>query len=226
MNTNVVALHNSSPFSLFFARKFNGFHNFTNDQNELLSHEQLLDRLKYMTKIVFPAIDQKSKEIQRQMVDRFNATVLNNEFPDGAKVMTLDPITNNKLTPKYEGPYIVVRRTAGGSYELKDGTGATLSRNYTPSQLKLVLDDFKEQTYEIEKIIDHRPDSTQTGKFEYKVKWKGFSEEENSWEPEDNFIERKCIRTYWDNLQHKEDLKDQPYTNIHKKYNLYSKKKN
>ncbi|KAF9919082.1 hypothetical protein BGZ65_012318, partial [Modicella reniformis] len=92
MNTSIVALHNSSPFSLFFARKFNGFYNCSNEKNEVLSHEKLLERLEYMTKIVFPAIDEKSRETQRKMIQRFNATVLHDDFPDGAKVMTLDPI--------------------------------------------------------------------------------------------------------------------------------------
>jgi len=54
MNTRIVALHNSSPFSLFFARKFNGFHNFTNDKNELLTHKELAVRLKYMTENRLP----------------------------------------------------------------------------------------------------------------------------------------------------------------------------
>ncbi|KAI1289077.1 hypothetical protein EDD11_009441, partial [Mortierella claussenii] len=52
----------------------------------------------------------------------------------------------DKLTPRYEGPYTVVRRTVGGSYVLKDGTGEELGRNFAPSQLKLVLDEFEETT--------------------------------------------------------------------------------
>ncbi|KAF9970951.1 hypothetical protein BGZ75_002059, partial [Mortierella antarctica] len=50
---------------------------------------------------------------QQRMIERFNATILHNDFPDGAKVMTLDPIKGDKLTPRYEGPFTVVRRTVG-----------------------------------------------------------------------------------------------------------------
>ena len=92
MNARVVALHNSSPFSLFFARRFNGLSNFSNDKGTITSHETLLERLKYMTEIVFPGVEAKARETQRQMIERFNRTVLHNEFPDGAKVMSLDPI--------------------------------------------------------------------------------------------------------------------------------------
>lgn len=85
-----------------------------------------------MTEIVFPAIDTLSKKTQQKMIDRFNATALCNEFPTGAKVRTLDPICNGKLDPHYEGAYTVVRPTTGGTYQLKDGTGALLGCNYAP----------------------------------------------------------------------------------------------
>jgi hypothetical protein len=194
MNARVVALHNSSPFSLFFARRFNGFHNFSNDKDERLSHEELLERLQYMTEVVFPAVSAKASATQKRMIERFNRTVLHNEFPDGAKVMTLDPIMGDKLSAKYEGPYTVVRRNTGGAYVLKDGTGALLGRNYAPSQLKLVLDDYEDTvTYEVEQILDHR--DAPRGGVEYYVKWKGYTEQ--TWEPEENFVERKCLTDYW-----------------------------
>jgi transposase InsO family protein len=227
MNTNIVALHNSSPFSLFFARKFNGFHNFTNDKDELLTRQELHDRLEYMTKVVFPAINEKSKETQRKMIERFNATVLYNDFPDGSKVMTLDPIKNDKLSPKYEGPYTVVRRTSGGTYELRDGTGALLGRNYAPSQLKLVLDEpSPENIYQVEKIVHHRQDPTQNNKFEYKVKWKGYPDNDNTWEPEDNFIERQCIRKYWTSINQSEDKERLSLTKGESKNNKKEKENN
>ncbi|KAF9367099.1 hypothetical protein BGX21_007833, partial [Mortierella sp. AD011] len=133
-----------------------------------MSQEELLQRLEYMTTVVFPAIKKRSRATQKRMVERFNATILQNEFPDGAMVMTLDPIKGSKLAPRYEGPYTVVKRTSHGSYILKDGTGDTLKRHYAPSQLKLVLDDFEDtSTYEVEKIVDHRPSSEIPNAVEY-----------------------------------------------------------
>ncbi|GJJ75097.1 hypothetical protein EMPS_07455 [Entomortierella parvispora] len=210
MNTRIVALHNSSPFSLFFARKANGFRNYSKSTKNVMTHKQLCDRLAYMTEIVFPAIDKKSEETQKKMIARFNATVLHNEFPDGAKVMTLDPIRGNKLTPRYEGPYTVVRRTTGGSYELRDGTGESLSRNYAPSQLKLVLEDLNTlPIFEIEYILDHRPHPSRKGEWEYKAKWAGYSKDDYTWEPEENFIEKQCIREYWQLLKENKRPQDQ-----------------
>ena len=197
-NSRTVSLHNSSPFSSFFARKANGFINYSNDEGRTMTQEELLERLRYMTKVVFPAIKLKSKAMQEKMIERFNATVLHNEFPDGAKVMSLDPIRGGKLTPRYEGPFQVVTRTSHGSYVLKDGTGKVLTRHFAPSQLKLVLDDYEEtETYEVEKILDHRASDTSAKANEYFVKWKGYSDDDNTWEPEDHFIERQCITNYW-----------------------------
>jgi hypothetical protein len=46
--------------------------------------------------IVFPAIKQTSENTQLRMIERFNRTGLLNGFPDGAKVMTRDPIIGEK----------------------------------------------------------------------------------------------------------------------------------
>ncbi|KAG0250068.1 hypothetical protein DFQ27_009635, partial [Actinomortierella ambigua] len=150
-----------------------------------------------MTETVFPAIAAKSRSTQRKMIERFNRTILHNEYPDGSKVMAVDPIRGDKLSPSYEGPYTVIRRTTGGTYELKDGTGAILHRKYAPSQLKLVLDDLDDSDiYEVETISSHRP-AEAGGGVDYLVKWKGFPTEANTWEHEGNFIERQCIEDYW-----------------------------
>ena len=84
-----------------------------------MNQEELLELRKYMTEIVLPAVRAKSKARQQKVIERFNATVLYNDFPDGAKVMSLDPIKGDKLTPRYEGPLAVVKRTSHGSYILK-----------------------------------------------------------------------------------------------------------
>ncbi|KAG0250769.1 hypothetical protein DFQ27_009215 [Actinomortierella ambigua] len=184
LNTRVVALHDSSPFSLFFARRSNGFQLLSDDKGDLLSHAELEKRLQYMTETVFPAIAAKSRSTQLKMIERFNRTILHNEFPDGSKVMALDPIHGDKLSPTYEGPYTIVRRSTGGAYELKDGTGVLLNRKYAPSQLKLVLDDMDDSDiYEVETISSHRPAKVGGG-VDYFVKWKGFPVEANTWEHE------------------------------------------
>ena len=69
MNHRVIALHGSTPFSLFFGRPFNGFKDFSGSESQLLTEEQMLARLEYLTQVVFPAVSEKSKTVQQTMVN-------------------------------------------------------------------------------------------------------------------------------------------------------------
>ena len=49
-------------------------------------------------------------------------------------------------------------------------------------QQDTVMDEADEELYIIERIIDHR---RHKGKREYLIQWKGYDEDENTWEPAD-----------------------------------------
>lgn len=118
-------------------------------------------------------------------------------FPDGAMVVVRPDVnTGSKLTQRYEGPYKVVERTRGGSYRLAEGDGTLLRRSYAPSQLRMIqlpTEDLP-QTYEVEAVKDCR--RTDSGELEYLVKWRGYSEMQNSWEPAENFQDRTILEQY------------------------------
>ena len=199
MNTRVVDLHRSSPYSLFFARRYSGIGNFTDTESQLMNSDQLLERLDYMTKVVFPAASERAKVTQQKMVDKFNATVLHNIFADGAIVMALDPIRGNKLDAKYEGPYTVVKQDCNGAYTLRDATGTILERKYAASQLKLVLADALDpNAYTVGSILNHRNPNKDRPEHEYLVHWKGYDNpKDHTWEPYSHFFETRCIQDYW-----------------------------
>ncbi|KAF9429539.1 hypothetical protein BGZ76_001200 [Entomortierella beljakovae] len=201
MNTRIVALHDSTPFSLFYGRHFAGLHNFSATESHLLSTDELLLRLEYLTEVVFPAANECSKAARAKMIQRFNNTVLHNQFPKGSVVMTLDPISGSKLLPKYEGPYLVVDRNRGGAYILQDATGEKLKRRYAPSQMKLVLnDELDANAFTVDHIISHSPISDSQSEVLYQVRWKGFDASHDTWEPYSSFIETQCIRDYWHSI--------------------------
>ncbi|KAF9896104.1 hypothetical protein BX616_008124 [Lobosporangium transversale] len=201
MNTRVASLHHSTPFSLFYGRSFAGLTDFSSAESHLLSEEELQNRLEYLTALVFPAIDDKSSDTQKRMVEKFNRTHKILQFPPGAFVMAKEELPNGKLAPKYQGPYKVVARTENGAYTLLDATNQKLARNYAPSQLKMVtqaLDAPSEESYEIESIVDHEL----TGKgMMYTVKWKGYDSSYNEQIPYENFDSDIIIRQYWKNLR-------------------------
>lgn len=54
----------------------------------------------------------------------------------------------------------------------------------------------EEAAYEVEAVVGHRF-SKKVGEQVFLVKWKGYPEEENTWEPEANFASRELIDAYW-----------------------------
>jgi Chromo (CHRromatin Organisation MOdifier) domain len=116
--------------------------------------------------------------------------------------MLIDPVRANKFEPKYIGPYTVVRRSRHGGYVLKDATGDILDRHIPGDQLKLVTRIAKSSTkkqdiYEVEAIMTHRGSP---GAYEYFTKWKGYSDEFNTWQRADSFLDDACINKYWSAL--------------------------
>lgn len=56
--------------------------------------------------------------------------------------------------------------------------------------------DDDEEVYEVEKVLDH---NRRRNKTYYLIKWKGYSEEESTWEAEDNVFAEELVKDYWAN---------------------------
>lgn len=60
----------------------------------------------------------------------------------------------------------------------------------------------EENIFIVEKILGHKPPgSKRSKKTKYHVKWKGYSIQESSWEPESSFIDKTSIEDYWKSLK-------------------------
>lgn len=120
LNCRITGIHDSTPFSLFYGRSFPGLTDFSSAESRLPNEKQAVKRLEYLTNLVHPAISEKAKASQQQMISEFNKAHCLVEFPTGVFVMVKDPVASTPLDPKCDDPYKVVRRTPRGTYVLKD----------------------------------------------------------------------------------------------------------
>jgi hypothetical protein len=118
--------------------------------------------------------------------------------------------SSRKLLPKWIGPFEVVQIVGPVAYKLKMNPGWRVHPVFHVSLLELYREDGRVQPppppiemegaleYEVESILEHRFRGTRNPKAYYKVAWKGYGIEHNSWEPESNVVNAsEIVADYW-----------------------------
>lgn len=231
-NDKIHTLTGSSPFSLMFGRSPNMPTNYThtaiatptdinNARTTWRQHQQQL------VSLIFPAINQRVSIAQQKYIDRLNTTrnIITHSLPPGTRVMLKDPayILDKSIKPgrepTYMGAYTIVRRLPTGPYIVKDDMDVTIDRPIPLDQMRVLParpassqshsdKDDDTDIYEVDKIINHR--IVDGHRLEYRVKWKGYSVDEATWEEENNIIDTNCIHLYFKDLQKKSQPQPQP----------------
>jgi hypothetical protein len=113
--------------------------------------------------------------------------------------MVIDPTRSYKNRPYYEGPFKVLRRIKGGTYQLLDHDQTLYHRAVAPFQLKPVIRDPRSDpdSYVVERILQHKGPPT---KRQNLVRWKNLRPEEDSWEPSAHFNDVQVIADYWNRV--------------------------
>jgi hypothetical protein len=120
--------------------------------------------------------------------------------------------TRHKLVHRYIGPYEILR-ICRMAVELDLPNDMTIHDTVNVSRLIVDRTDDSRiawrlppapvwtsragTSYVVESIAKHRPSSDGTS-WEYKVKWEGWDEKDNTWEPEENMaIAKEMVEQYW-----------------------------
>jgi hypothetical protein len=154
--------------------------------------------------VLYPEIRARADDKRATMAITVNKKRMQHvlDFAVGDTVMVVDERRNSKLDPVYEGPFkIASMDERNGTYRLTDMVGVLLKTIYPSQKLKMIapiLDD--EEHYVVESIVDHRGSAN---KRQYLVKWKGYSSDENTWEPASVFDSPVMISDYWKRVKPK-----------------------
>jgi len=198
INAKIVKRHKSSPFTVMFGRATNKLTNYQDIRITPSSSESEEKRIEIMQTVLFPAIKDATQVVTEAIKRAYDKNKLIKELEAGTYVMIMDKERKSKQDPANEGPYKIIHKTTGGSYILQDLEGKTLSRNYSINELIVISESpiFDDQSYEIEKILNHRLNDNH--EYEYLTKWKNYDETHNTWEPFENFDSQKIIEGYWE----------------------------
>lgn len=206
MNTREHSRTGAVSFELMFGRRANAFANYENlDPCSQRDIKAWMEHLSYLHSFIFPALSRYISGYK----SRENAT---SRYPTaaplevGTVVMLAEQANRqSKNEPRYSGPFYVIKDAGRpGFYWLRDRVGATYKLPVPVERLK-ILD--KAQAMEVgqnardwltpqpppedlpsdyaypEDILDHK---TSRGKVYYLVKWLGYSDADNTWEPAEN----------------------------------------
>ena len=115
------------------------------------------------------------------------------EYPVNSYVLFTPPVgRSDKLLPRHRGPYQVMDR-ANSIYTIEDlVSGKRITThihnlrpfNYDPDRTSpLTVAQHNEQEFVVESIISHRGNRNKRSTMEFKVRWAGFGESCDTWEP-------------------------------------------
>jgi hypothetical protein len=117
---------------------------------------------------------------------------------------------SRKLLPKWIGPFEVVQVVGPVAYKLKMNPGWRVHPVFHISLPEPYREDGRVQPppppiemegaleYEVKSILEHQFWGTRNPKAYYKVAWKGYGVEHNSWEPESNVVNApEIVADYW-----------------------------
>ena len=149
-----------------------------------------------------PMINEFTEKYQKQVKAQYNKQNkirIQTLLPGTQVYIAIPSDLKTSLSPKFEGPYTVKRRTTAGNYELLNYNGKPITRRYPLGKLKVV--DIQSESNipqndsgTIEKIVNH---SGEPNRYTYEIKWKNKADEFNSFLTKSDIPDIRILRKYW-----------------------------
>ena len=110
----------------------------------------------------------------------------------GTFVMLKNEGLINKLAPKFNGPFRIVKSTSNYNYVIVDTTNTEFKRTVPRHKLKVIdfSDEHFQDSSEVKEILQHRKINNQT---EYQVRW---ADDSIEWVNESDFNSKEIINEY------------------------------
>jgi transposase InsO family protein len=202
LNERILSRHMSSPFSLMFARRLNGFGDYREvekaDESEEEKVARLAERSRVMGEVIFPEIARVSEEKGKAACEKKNSKrrQIVKKLKVGTRVMVKIEIREDGQEERYEGPFTVVGYSEKDKgYRLIDNQSKLLGRGVAVSKIKVIQEKEamnQDKHWEVKRVVGHRGEME--GR-EFEVEWKGGGE--NEFVRAADFGSNKCIKDYW-----------------------------
>jgi len=202
-NTVKSSVTKETPFYLMFGRDF--WTNIRPDSANLEGGEKeeneksWRENWDWVRNTLYPQVAELVLNARKAGNKRFNNThrLRVDNLQKGTLVMIKDQSKTRKEEQKFIGPFKIEKKMWDNNYAVSGSDG--LWGSTVPLNDMRIIDEKEsedlEPRYEIEKILNHR--EGHNGETEYFIKWKGYRDDQSTWEPKSHIDDDECIRRYW-----------------------------
>jgi hypothetical protein len=187
-----------------FARSDNPLRDYSKTDIKLLSPEELTAQNHRMVTVVYPELAVKADNARLKMAAAAdNKRHMVADILPGSKVMLRDESSASKVGhtgAPWQGPFIVIGISSQGAYSLLSSSNQLLRRKVPRDKLRLVagpvedlVDNEDGDVFTAERIQEHKGSGADR---RYKIRWRGYDESQDTWEPESNLLDKTLLDEY------------------------------